>query len=217
MPWAGHCDAVQEDDDVCRSDDAHDDFEQHAPTASRTWAGTVNEMQEDDDDSASDNEYQDAVNAQLEQEASESDIEDTDPTHAHEPTTTSEKRRAQDEIFKTYANRKTEQITENEVQEAIHEKDDEKLSIRDILAKQETSAQITNPRDYQTELFQRAKEDNIIAVLDTGSGKTHIATLLLRHILDEELQRREDRKPPRTAFFLVIAPFHILIGFLTGR
>lgn len=31
---------------------------------------------------------------------------------------------------------------------------------------------INNPRDYQMELFQRAKEKNTIAVLDTGKSKT---------------------------------------------
>lgn len=38
------------------------------------------------------------------------------------------------------------------------------------------------PRHYQLEIFEKAKENNIIAVLDTGSGKTMIALLLLKHI-----------------------------------
>ena len=33
-------------------------------------------------------------------------------------------------------------------------------------------------RAYQAELFEKAKEENIIVVLDTGSGKTLIATLV---------------------------------------
>ncbi|KAF2803072.1 endoribonuclease dcr-1 [Mytilinidion resinicola] len=53
------------------------------------------------------------------------------------------------------------------------------------------------------ELFEKAKQENIIAVLDTGSGKTHIATLLLRYIIDEELESRAKENPPRLAFFLV--------------
>ncbi|OCL05832.1 dicer-like protein 1 [Glonium stellatum] len=81
--------------------------------------------------------------------------------------------------------------------------DDETLSIKDILAKQESSTRITHPRDYQNELFQKAKEENIIAVLDTGSGKTHIATLLLRHFIDEELERRATGESPKISFFLV--------------
>ncbi|KAF2121559.1 dicer-like protein 1 [Lophiotrema nucula] len=99
--------------------------------------------------------------------------------------------------------KRTTQITEKEVKDAIEATNDENLSIRDILAKQETSAQITSPRDYQTELFQKAKQENIIAVLDTGSGKTHIATLLLRHILDLELESRSKGGPNKIAFFLV--------------
>jgi endoribonuclease Dicer len=38
------------------------------------------------------------------------------------------------------------------------------------------------PRSYQTELFEMAKESNVIAVLDTGSGKTLIALLLMQHM-----------------------------------
>lgn len=78
-----------------------------------------------------------------------------------------------------------------------------------------------NPRVYQIELFERAKAENTIAVLDTGlayttfelnkgeltkllgSGKTMIAVLLLKHILQQELIDREDGKAPRIAFFLV--------------
>ncbi|KAF2829146.1 dicer-like protein 1 [Ophiobolus disseminans] len=95
-------------------------------------------------------------------------------------------------------------ITQKEVEEAASKcANEEQLSIRDILAGQDTTVRITNPRDYQTELFQRAKIQNTIAVLDTGSGKTHIATLLLRHVLDEELENRAKGAVHKTAFFLV--------------
>ena len=36
-----------------------------------------------------------------------------------------------------------------------------------------------------------------------GSGKTLIAVLLLKHIIDQELEDRRAGKPPRLAFFLV--------------
>ncbi|KAH8164584.1 hypothetical protein CIB48_g3661 [Xylaria polymorpha] len=62
---------------------------------------------------------------------------------------------------------------------------------------------ISSPREYQTELFERAKEKNIIAVLDTGTGKTLIAALLLRHIVEQELDDRKAGQEPRLAFFLV--------------
>ncbi|EIN07990.1 hypothetical protein PUNSTDRAFT_144457 [Punctularia strigosozonata HHB-11173 SS5] len=38
------------------------------------------------------------------------------------------------------------------------------------------------PRRYQEEIFVRAQEGNIIAALDTGSGKTFISTLLMKWI-----------------------------------
>ncbi|KAF3767855.1 dicer-like endonuclease [Cryphonectria parasitica EP155] len=62
---------------------------------------------------------------------------------------------------------------------------------------------ITSPRDYQMELFERAKQQNTIAVLDTGSGKTLIAALLLDHTVNQELEDRAKGLPRRIAFFLV--------------
>lgn len=136
------------------------------------------------------------------------DVDDSDidagHSHSHGPKTTSEKRRAQNDIFKAFAANVSAHVTEREVNGALSRSaNEEQMSIRDILAKQETNVRITNPRDYQTELFQRAKAGNTIAVLDTGSGKTHIATLLLKHVLDEELENRAKGGLRRTAFFLV--------------
>ena len=37
----------------------------------------------------------------------------------------------------------------------------------------------------------------------SGSGKTLIAVLLLKHTIDEELENRGFGKPPRISFFLV--------------
>ncbi|KAK8105452.1 BcdcL1 [Apiospora kogelbergensis] len=62
---------------------------------------------------------------------------------------------------------------------------------------------IDSPREYQVELFERAKEKNTIAVLSTGSGKTAIAALLLRHTIEQEINDRDNGQAPRTAFFLV--------------
>ena len=129
---------------------------------------------------------------------------DADDARSHGPATSIEKRRAQNRIKKAVATNISAVLTQQEVEDAAAKSaKEEQLSIRDILANQETAVRITNPRDYQTELFQRAKSENVIAVLDTGSGKTHIATLLLRHVLDMELDHRARGGIPRMAFFLV--------------
>ncbi|KAH8889878.1 dicer-like protein 1 [Thozetella sp. PMI_491] len=62
---------------------------------------------------------------------------------------------------------------------------------------------IDRAREYQVELYERAKHQNTIAVLDTGSGKTLIAALLLRWIIEQELEDRAQGQPKRIAFFLV--------------
>lgn len=135
------------------------------------------------------------------EQANEDDESDID---SHGPKSTSEKRRAQNKAMRAFAANINAHISKEEVKEAASKSvNEEQLSIRDILAKQETTVRITNPRDYQTELFQRAKDENIIAVLDTGSGKTHIATLLLRHILEKELEDRAKGSIHKIAFFLV--------------
>ena len=39
-------------------------------------------------------------------------------------------------------------------------------------------------RPYQEELLEKAKEKNIIVYLGTGSGKTFIAVMLIKHMRD---------------------------------
>ncbi|KIW11905.1 hypothetical protein PV08_09178 [Exophiala spinifera] len=68
---------------------------------------------------------------------------------------------------------------------------------------EESDSIIDRARDYQQELFERATEENVIAVLDTGSGKTLIAALLIRHFLEQELLDRHNGRPPKIVFFLV--------------
>ncbi|KAL1640518.1 Dicer-like protein 1 [Diplodia intermedia] len=114
----------------------------------------------------------------------------------------SEKKRHQHAIFNSWVTRKAENVTEREVKETLKAADDDSLSIRNLLAKQDSNV-IADPREYQLELFERAKEENVIAVLDTGSGKTLIAVLLLKHTIDKELEDRAAGKAPRISFFLV--------------
>ncbi|KAI1386540.1 uncharacterized protein F4822DRAFT_444911 [Hypoxylon trugodes] len=80
---------------------------------------------------------------------------------------------------------------------------DEAKSMHFLVREAESENIISSPREYQTELFERAKQKNIIAVLDTGTGKTLIAALLLRHTIEQELEDRSAGKPPRISFFLV--------------
>jgi hypothetical protein len=49
------------------------------------------------------------------------------------------------------------------------------------------------PRDYQVTLFNLAKHQNILAVLDTGSGKTFIAVMLIKHLAMQERDLMRDR------------------------
>jgi endoribonuclease Dicer len=199
MAW-GAVTVVQDDDDVLVYND--DELEGPAPKIpvhSMAWSG----VQDEEDMFNGDEEPDEPEPQPFEENPNEYSDIDADLAHAHGPATSVEKRRVQNEIFREYAIKKTADVTEEEVRDAIKNAKDEYLSIQDILAKQETSAHITNPRDYQTELFQKAKAENIIAVLDTGSGKTHIATLLLRHILDVELEARAEGGQHKVAFFLV--------------
>ncbi|KAI0373238.1 hypothetical protein BV20DRAFT_963060 [Pilatotrama ljubarskyi] len=43
------------------------------------------------------------------------------------------------------------------------------------------------PRRYQEEIFVRAQQGNVIAALDTGSGKTYISTLLIKWIAAKDV------------------------------
>lgn len=46
----------------------------------------------------------------------------------------------------------------------------ESYSVKYLVRQSESQKIISTPREYQVELFERAKEDNIIAVLDTGKS-----------------------------------------------
>ncbi|KAL5624291.1 hypothetical protein BROUX41_004351 [Berkeleyomyces rouxiae] len=61
---------------------------------------------------------------------------------------------------------------------------------------------IDSPREYQLDLFEKAKKQNTIIVLDTGSGKTLISVLLLRYTAEQELQRTGEGLDRRVSFFL---------------
>ena len=142
----------------------------------------------------------------VDNKAVSSDTESEDEIGKDQGKKLSERRRAQNIKFSAWLAQKAEQVTQNNTQEIIEaakKADDEILSMRSLMAKQESAEIITSPREYQVELFEKAKQQNIIAVLDTGSGKTLIAVLLLQHILEMELERRAAGHKPKIAFFLV--------------
>jgi len=76
--------------------------------------------------------------------------------------------------------------------------DEESLDVPENTADEEpknvVEKKALDPREYQIELFEKAKKENIIAVLDTGSGKTLIAVMLLKEMEIIEKFERETRK-----------------------
>lgn len=117
-----------------------------------------------------------------------------------------EKRRAQKAIFESWLTSSAglEALKPKTKDGRSKEEVDEMQSTHSLLAQQQQGSQIVkNPREYQLELFERAKKENTIAVLDTGSGKTLIAVLLLRWTIDNELERRAVGQDPKISFFLV--------------
>lgn len=90
-------------------------------------------------------------------------------------------------------------------------------SLQDMLLTQQAGHMIIgSEREYQIDLFERAKERNTLAVLDTGSGKTLIAVLLLKYVLEREIERRAAGKRRKLAFFLV-GPFRPVIKLTSLR
>ena len=127
----------------------------------------------------------------------------TDPKS--QQTTVQEQRKAQKFKFRSWMQQVAERADADEQIEEIESKGASAnfLSVSHIVAQHESEAIINDPREYQLELYERAKAENTIAVLDTGSGKTLIAVLLLRHILDRELEDRAAGLTHRVAFFIV--------------
>lgn len=122
----------------------------------------------------------------------------------HAPPTIAERRRAQVELFEnwlaSYAGRKAMKPSVNS--DEGPGVDDEEISIQSFMTKN-SSQIIKNPREYQLELFERAKKENTIAVLYPGCGKTLIAVLLIVWMIDQELEHRMNGEQPKVSFFLV--------------
>lgn len=48
---------------------------------------------------------------------------------------------------------------------------------------------VFHTRSYQQELLEESLRSNIIIALDTGSGKTHIAVLRIKHEVERETRK----------------------------
>ncbi|THC97875.1 hypothetical protein EYZ11_002626 [Aspergillus tanneri] len=115
----------------------------------------------------------------------------------------SERRKLQNVKFQALLSKRADAESVDDVKLSVPNLPDAELSTAHLVAKQDLGIGLLDPREYQVELFERAKSQNTIAVLDTGSGKTLIAVLLLKHIIQNELIDRADGKPHRISFFLV--------------
>ena len=152
----------------------------------------------------------------------EDDDDDDEILLSTKPRKISERRRRMNAIAESYIQEMAQKSLKEDVRRSHKNMEDQ--SARYIVHQAESQKIISTPREYQTELFERAKERNIIAVLDTGkstflnhrshadlegSGKTLIAVLLLRHIFAQELEDRARGKSKRISFFLVSTCFSL--------
>lgn len=114
-----------------------------------------------------------------------------------------QRKEAQNAKFKEYIREKDDSQLQDSLQET-----ESSMLVDDANPASTASARriIDQVRDYQSELFARAKAGNIIAVLDTGSGKTLVAALLIRETVCREMDDRASGHSPRTCFFLVYNP-----------
>ncbi|KAH6696703.1 hypothetical protein BKA61DRAFT_563214 [Leptodontidium sp. MPI-SDFR-AT-0119] len=125
--------------------------------------------------------------------------EDDDTLPTSKPRKITERKRKLNAVAEAHMQKRLESLTK----EATKSRVQDQQSTRWLVKQAEKREIISNPREYQVELFNRAVEKNIIAVLDTGSGKTLIALLLLRHIFAQELEDRANKMGKRVSFFLV--------------
>ncbi|KAJ3318342.1 hypothetical protein HDU76_000861, partial [Blyttiomyces sp. JEL0837] len=87
-------------------------------------------------------------------------------------------------------NEKVVKVVESGVDDSLEEDvTKEQKSPDDDLPKFDVNA----PRIYQRMLYERALEENILAVLDTGTGKTLIAVLLIRRMAEDDADKNLHR------------------------
>ena len=145
----------------------------------------------------------------IEPDSEGSDSEDNEDKYRLESATAvpkkiSEKKRLDSAIFQTFLNNNESfDNTRRDNATAPDAKNVDGIPVAEIVRQSQSQQILNSPREYQVELFERAKERNTIVVLDTGSGKTLIAILLLRHTVEQELERRAAGATRKIAFFVV--------------
>ncbi|KAJ3417564.1 Dicer-like protein 1 [Chytridiales sp. JEL 0842] len=81
-----------------------------------------------------------------------------------------------------------------------------KLESRPNVVYEDSDMVVHSPRQYQLDLFEQAKAKNVIAIMDTGTGKTLIACLLVKYVIELDFIKRQEAPElhhKRLAFFLV--------------
>jgi endoribonuclease Dicer len=145
----------------------------------------------------------DGATLDAEQDLNHSD--DDQPGGASKPGQSTVRRMVQQNQFDQWL-RKTHMRLTDASSESLDDGSDASIPSSDLVKDPSQKRIISTPREYQVELFERAKEKNLIVVLPTGTGKTLIAALLIRHTVEQELIERSAKDPslePRTTFFLV--------------
>ena len=92
--------------------------------------------------------------------------EDEDVLRSTRSREISERKRRTNAIADTYIQEIAQKSLKEDIQSGCYKIEDQ--SARYIVDQAESQRIISTPREYQTELFERAKDKNIIAVLDTG-------------------------------------------------
>ena len=134
-------------------------------------------------------------------EIGEGELEQTHSTGTHQ---TSRFRRQQNSVFDSWCRDKAK-TTDLSTAKTSYQKDEgsKVTSISELFRKQEGRRIIGSEYAFQLELFERAKQHNTIVVVDTGAGKTLVAMLLLKHVVNLDIEARASGTPRRVAFFLV--------------
>lgn len=94
--------------------------------------------------------------------------EDEQALKAKQPRKISERRRRQNAILDAHLYKKVKE--QNNLAPPVLPGEEDRQSIKWLMKQSESYKVISTPREYQVELFERAKERNIIAVLDTGKS-----------------------------------------------